>query len=187
MSDVTRILAALERGDPQAADQLLPFVYDELRRLSARKLAHERPGQTFQATDLVHEAFLRLVGPDDARVWDGRGHFFAAAAEAMRRILIENARRKLAARHGGGRARESIDPLVLAAPENCDPLVLLDLDDALDRLAEADPEAARLVELRYFTGLTLPQAAEVLGVSPRSADRLWAYARAFLFRALHPD
>lgn len=186
MNEVTRILSAIEQGDRQAAEQLLPLVYDELRRLAERKLAQERPGQTLQATALVHEAYLRLVGPDQDQRWDGRGHFFAAAAEAMRRILIENARRKIAARHGGGRERERLERFELAAAELTDPLDLLDLDEALTQLAATDAEAARLVELRYFAGLTLPQAAEVLGISPRSADRLWAYARAFLYRALNP-
>jgi RNA polymerase sigma factor (TIGR02999 family) len=187
MNDVTRILSAIERGEPQAAERLLPLVYDELRQLAAQKLARETAGQTLQATALVHEAYIRLVGGAPARPWDGRRHFFAAAAEAMRRILIENARRKRAGRHGGGRRRERLERLQLAAVEPPEPSDLLDLDAALTRLAVEDPEAARLVELRYFAGLTLPQAAEVLGLSPRSADRLWAYARAYLYRALNPD
>jgi RNA polymerase sigma factor (TIGR02999 family) len=186
VKDVTRILSALEQGDSKSARELLPLVYEELRQLAAQRLRHEKPGQTLQPTALVHQAYLRLVGGDPAQAWDGRGHFFAAAAEAMRRILVENARHKLATRHGGGRSREPIDRLALAA-EQSDPLDVLDLDDALAKLTEADPEAARLVELRYFAGLTIPEAADVLGVSPRSADRLWVYARAFLFRVLKPD
>jgi len=186
MSEVTRLLKAAAAGDPQAAAELLPLVYDKLRKLAAARLASEPPGHALDATALVHEAYLRLVGAEPSKPWDGRGHFFAAAAEAMRRILIEDARHRLAARHGGGRARVPLDRLTLAAPESADPLDLLDLDAALTRLAAVDPEAARLVELRYFAGLTLPQAAEAMGLSPRSADRLWAYARAFLFRALSP-
>ena len=178
---------AIAEGDPQAASQLLPLVYDELRRLAATKMAHEKPGQTLQATALVHEAYLRLVDQEQAQHWNSRRHFFAAAAEAMRRILIENARRKRAGRHGGGRRRERLERLELAAVVPPDPLDLLDLDGALTRLAAEDSEAARLVELRYFAGLTLPQAAEVLGLSPRSADRLWAYSRAYLYRALDTD
>jgi RNA polymerase sigma factor (TIGR02999 family) len=187
MNDVTHILSAIEHGDPEAAGELLPVVYDELRQLAARRLAQERPGQTLQATALVHEAYLRLVGGEPARPWDGRRHFFAAAAEAMRRILIENARRKQAGRHGGGRRRERLERLELAAVVPPNPLDLLDLDEALTRLAAEDSDAARLVELRYFAGLTVPQAAEILGLSPRSAERLWAYSRAYLYRALGPD
>jgi RNA polymerase sigma factor (TIGR02999 family) len=182
MSEVTRILSALERGDPQAANQLLPLVYDELRQLAAQKLAHETPGQTLQPTALVHEAYLRLVGEAEQPHWDNRGHFFAAAAEAMRRILIDNARGKQAVKHGGDRPRADLDMNQLAVPEVSEDL--LALDEALDRLAVADPEAAQLVQLRYFAGLTLSEAAQVLGVSPRTADRLWAYARAWLLKAL---
>jgi RNA polymerase sigma factor (TIGR02999 family) len=174
--EVTRLLQAIDGGDPHAAAELLPLVYDELRRLAAQKLASEPPGQTLQATALVHEAYLRLVGQG----WDGRGHFFAAAAEAMRRILVEQARRKKAGKRGGGRARVSLDDVEPAAPELREDV--LALDAALTRLATADPSAARLVELRYFAGLSIPEAAQALGISPRTADRLWAYARAWLHR-----
>jgi RNA polymerase sigma factor (TIGR02999 family) len=181
MSDVTRILSAIERGDPRAAAQLLPLVYDELRKLAAQRLAHEQPGQTLQATALVHEAFLRLVGDDDPG-WNSRGHFFAAAAEAMRRILVENARRKDRLKRGGAWARVELDNVSLAAPQ--EPDALLDLDHALTRLAEADPQAAELVKLRYFAGLSIKQAAAALGIAPRSADFLWAYAKAWLLKEL---
>jgi RNA polymerase sigma factor (TIGR02999 family) len=182
MSEVTRILSAIEQGDPHAAGQLLPLVYDELRRLAAQKLAQEKPGQTLEATALVHEAYLRLVGTGEGPHWDNRRHFFAAAAEAMRRILVENARRKQAHKHGGGRQRRDLDAEALVAAEpNLD---LLALDAALHRLAEHDPLKARLVELRYFAGLTGDQAAAVLGLSPSSADRQWVYARAWLRREL---
>ena len=180
-AEVTRILDALGRGEEQAARDLLPLVYDELRRLAARRLARESPGQTLQATALVHEAYLRIVGPDTGQPWDGRGHFFAAAAEAMRRILVENARRKRRLKHGGGRSREPLDLDHVAAQEpDKDPDDLLALDEALGKLADVDARAAELVKLRYFAGLTIPQAAEVLGVSPRTADLSWAYARAWL-------
>jgi RNA polymerase sigma factor (TIGR02999 family) len=179
VTDVTRLLEAANRGDRQAAADLLPLVYDELRKLAAAKLAHEKPGQTLDATALVHEAFLRLVG--DQR-FDGRGHFFAAAAEAIRRILVEQARRRLAAKHGGQRQREAIDPDRLAAPAPDDEL--LALHEALDRLAEGHPEKAELVKLRYFAGLTADQAAAALGISPSTADRHWTYARAWLRRAM---
>jgi len=182
MSEVTRILSAIERGDPHAANQLLPLVYDELRQLAAHKLARETPGQTLQPTALVHEAYLRLVGEAEEPHWDNRGHFFAAAAEAMRRILVENARGKQAVKRGGSRARADLDMDQVGVPEVREDL--LALDEALDRLAAADSEAARLVQLRYFAGLTLGEAAQVLGVSPRTADRLWAYARAWLLQAL---
>ncbi len=181
-TEITRILSEMERGDPHAASQLLPLVYEELRRLAAQKLAHEPPGQTLQPTALVHEAYLRLVGTGEEQPWAGRGHFFAAAAEAMRRILVENARRKRTLKHGGGRARHDLDNDVLAAPEPAEDLVAL--DGALTKLAAADPQAAQLVQLRYFAGLPLPEVAELLGISPRSADRLWAYARAWLHREL---
>jgi RNA polymerase sigma factor (TIGR02999 family) len=182
MKQVTQILHAITQGDPAAADQLLPLVYDELRQLAAQKLAHEAPGQTLQPTALVHEAYLRLVGEGQEPHWDSRGHFFAAAAEAMRRILVENARRKGSQKHGGDRERADFDLNLLAAPEIREDL--LALDEALNQLAAADPEAARLVQLRYFAGLTLAEAAQVLGVSARTADRLWAYARAWLLQAL---
>lgn len=176
MTDVTRILDAIEQGDPQAAEQLLPLVYDELRRLAASRLSSEAPGQTLQATALVHEAYLRLVGTRKERHFDGRGHFFAAAAEAMRRILIDNARRKRTAKRGGGLERRELDDIAERAPEQ----ELLALDEALQKLAARDALKARLVELRYFGGLTAEQAAEVLGISPSAADRHWAYARAWL-------
>jgi RNA polymerase sigma factor (TIGR02999 family) len=196
MTEVTRILDAIAQGDPGAADQLLPLVYDELRKLAAQKLAQERPGQTLEATALVHEAYLRLVdtpsrsppsqGGEGGVRWSGRGHFFAAAAEAMRRILVENARRKQRLKHGGGRPRRAgIDPEKIAAPEIPDDL--LAPDEALSRLAAADPQAAALVQLRYFGGLTVKQAAEVLGVSARTADSWWAYARSWLLAELRGD
>jgi RNA polymerase sigma factor (TIGR02999 family) len=182
MNDVTRILSAIEQGDPQAAERLLPLVYDELRQLAARKLAHEKPGQTLQATALVHEAYLRLVGPEQSHPWDSRGHFFAAAAEAMRRILVENARRKRRLRRGGALNRWGLDEaeLVPAAPEDAPKDDVLAIDAALTKLAARDPVKARFVQLRYFAGLTIDQAAAVLGISPSTADRYWAYARAWL-------
>jgi RNA polymerase sigma factor (TIGR02999 family) len=180
MNDFTQLLNAVEQGDSHAAGQLLPLVYDELRKLAAQRLAQERPGQTLQATALVHEAYLRLVNNAPERPWNGRGHFFAAAAEAMRRILVENARRKQGLKHGGGLARRELDGEQLAAPEPREDL--LALDAALDKLALGNREAAALVQLRYFAGLTLPEAAQALGISPRTAGRLWAYARAWLRR-----
>jgi RNA polymerase sigma factor (TIGR02999 family) len=176
MDDMTRILSAIEQGDPQAAEDLLPLVYEELRRLAARRLAQEKPEQTLQATALVHEAYLRLVGQETGRPYKDRGHFFAAAAAAMRRILIDKARRKRSRKHGGELRRQPLEHV--AAPEPDEELIAL--DDALRRLAEKDPQKARLVELRYFAGLTGEQAAEVLGISPTTADRYWAYARAWL-------
>jgi RNA polymerase sigma factor (TIGR02999 family) len=184
MNDVTRILSAIEQGDPHAAEQLLPQVYDELRKLAAQKLAQEKPGQTLQATALVHEAYLRLVGKENPG-WNSRGHFFAAAAEAMRRILVENARRKDRLKRGGGRARIEVEHLDVAASQ--EPEELLALDDALTRLAVADPQAAELVKLRYFAALTLKQAAETLGIAPRTADFLWAYAKAYLLKDVRGD
>jgi RNA polymerase sigma factor (TIGR02999 family) len=182
MSEVTRILSAIEQGDPSAATQLLPLVYEELRKLAAQKLSQEKPGQTLQATALVHEAYLRLVDTEKAQHWNSRGHFFAAAAEAMRRILVDNARRKRTNKHGGDRQRCDLDAEALVAPEpNVD---LLALDAALNRLAEHDPLKARLVELRYFAGLSGDQAAATLGMSASSADRLWVYTRAWLRREL---
>jgi len=180
MSDVTGLLAAIEQGDPSAAEQLLPLIYHELRQLAAQKLAHEQPGQTLQPTALVHEAYLRLLGDGEARRWDQRGHFFAAAATAMRRILIERARHKRRLVHGGGRRRQELHPDLAAAPETDEELLALDAD--LVKLAELDPVKARLVELRYFAGLTGDQAAEILGISPSTADRHWVYARAWLRR-----
>ena len=182
MGDVTRILADIERGDRQAAGELLPLVYDELRRLAGARLAREAPGQTLQPTALVHEAYLRLVGGDPGKAFDGRGHFFAAAAEAMRRILIDRARDRRRLKRGGSRRRVRIDlDNLLVEPPGDD---LLDLDEALIALAREDPEAAELVKLRAFAGLTLAQAAEVLGIGRRAADRDWAYARAWLCHAL---
>jgi RNA polymerase sigma factor (TIGR02999 family) len=182
--DPAGMIEALSRGDPQAASRLLATLYDELRRLARQKLAREAPGQTLDATALVHEAYLRLVGRDPALAWDGRGHFFAAAAEAMRRILVEKARRRRRLRHGGALKRQDVDPDQAAAPESS--AELLAVDEALDRLAQTEPMAAELVKLRYFAGLSIPQAAEVLGMSPRSADRLWSYARAWLRREIRP-
>jgi RNA polymerase sigma factor (TIGR02999 family) len=178
MTDVTHILSAVEQGDPHAAEQLLPLVYDELRKLAAQRLAQEAPGQTLQPTALVHEAYLRLVDDEQARDWDSRGHFFAAAAEAMRRILVENARRKKRGKHGGQHKRLSLeDRDVPAQPPPDD---VLALDDGLTRLAETDPEAARVVQLHFFAGLSIEQVAETLGVSRATAYRQWAYARARL-------
>lgn len=180
MNEVTRILADLAHGDPRAGDQLLPLVYDELRRLAAQRLAHEAPGQTLQATALVHEAYVRLVGADADKHWAGRGHFFAAAAEAMRRILIEAARRKRRQKHGGGQRRVELpDP---AAPKPDDNL--LALDEALTRLEEEDPVAAKVVELRYFAELGHEGVAEALGITVYQARQKWAYARAWLKDAL---
>jgi RNA polymerase sigma factor (TIGR02999 family) len=178
MHEITQILDAIERGDTQAAGRLLPLVYEELRRLAARKLAHEKPGQTLSATALVHEAYLRLVG-GEARGWEGRGHFFATAAEAMRRILVESARRKKRRKHGGDLRRVPLDDI--AAPAGGPSDDLLALDEALARLAEEDPVKARLVELRFFAGLSVEDAARCLGISRATADRYWAYARAWLY------
>ena len=182
MNNITHILSAIEQGDPHAAKQLLPLVYDELRKLAAHKLAREKPGQTLQATALVHEAYLRLVG--DQR-FENRGHFFAAAAEAMRRILVENARRKGRDKHGGGRRRADadLDALMRAGPDE----EILALHDALDEFAAHDPLKAKLVELRFFAGLTLRQAAECLNISLSTADRGWCYARAWLYAAMAGD
>jgi RNA polymerase sigma factor (TIGR02999 family) len=178
MNDVTRILSAVENGDAGAAEQLLPLVYDELRKLAAQRLAQERPGQTLQATALVHEAYLRLVGEQDSRRWDSRGHFFAAAAEAMRRILVDNARRKRAEVHGGGRRRVDLaegDWLSRATPDE-----IVSLDESLSRLGEDDPAAAEVFKLRVFAGMSLDEAAQSLGMSRTSAFRHWTYARAWL-------
>jgi len=176
MSEVTRILSAIKQGDPQAAEQLLPLVYDQLRKLAAQKLAHEKPGQTLQATALVHEAYLRLVGGESPRRYRDRGHFFAVASTAMRRILIEQTRRKHSQKRGGGAVREELAEIVAPQAD----AELLALDQALEKLAILDPVKAKLVELRYFAGLSGDQAAEVLGISPSTADRYWAYARAWL-------
>jgi RNA polymerase sigma factor (TIGR02999 family) len=182
MSDVTRILSAIEQGDPGAASQLLPLIYDELRKLAAQKMAHEQPGQTLEATALVHEAYLRLVGDEPKKPWAGRGHFFAAAAEAMRRILVDRARDRRRQKRGGGRRRVRINlDALLHDPPDAD---LLALDEALQALAREDPAGAELVRLRAFAGLTLGEAAEVMGIGRRTADRYWAYARAWLCDAL---
>jgi RNA polymerase sigma factor (TIGR02999 family) len=185
MSEVTRILSAIDQGDPSAASQLLPLVYDELRRLAGQWLAQEKPGQTLQATALVHEAYLRLVDVEQAQHFNSRGHFFAAAAEAMRRILVEQARRKGRLKRGGDRERIDLDDVEITtlAPSTD----LLALDDALTRLAQKHPEKAELVKLRYFAGLTVDEAAGVLGISPSTADRYWTYARAWLFREVAPE
>lgn len=183
MNNVTQILQAIEHGDPAAGEQLLPVVYDELRQLAAARLRHEPAGMTLQATALVHEAYLRLIGNDaDAPAWDNRGHFFAAAAEAMRRILVERARRQRRLKHGGDFDRHDIDDLPIAASEIREDLVALDA--ALTKLAEVDRLAAELVQLRYFAGLTMAEAAHALGLAPRTADRTWAYARAWLHREI---
>ena len=176
MSEVTRILSAIEDGDPHAAEQLLPLVYDELRKLAARKLAQEKPGQTLQATALVHEAYLRLVNVDKAQHWDSCGHFFAAAATAMRHIRIDQARRKKTQKRGGSVLRLELDDVAAPTPDE----ELLALDEALTQLTALDTRKAQLVELRFFAGLTSDQAAAVLGISPTTADRDWAFARAWL-------
>ena len=185
MSDVTRILSAIEQGNPQAAEKLLPLVYHELRRLAAGRLAQEKPGQTLQATALVHEAYIRLVDTDKAQHWNSRGHFFAAAAEAMRRILIENARRKRRPKHGGDRKRVDLDEACGVVESPADDL--LALDEALTRLAAEDPAKAELVKLRYFAGLTIPQAAGVLGISLATAERYWTFARVWLYTELNDE
>jgi RNA polymerase sigma factor (TIGR02999 family) len=189
MSEVTRILSAIEQGDPSAAEQLLPLVYDELRQLAAQKLAQEKPGQTLQATALVHEAYLRLVAPASGAAsarrdqqWNSRGHFFAVAAEAMRRILIDKARRRRSRRHGGGAKKHSLEGLAAALPASDDEL--LAVNEALERLEQLDPPKAELVKLRYFGGLTIPEAAQTLGISVTTANRYWAYARAWLHEEL---
>jgi RNA polymerase sigma factor (TIGR02999 family) len=182
MSDVTRILSQIDSGDPSAAGKLLPLVYDELRKLAAVRLAQEKPGQTLQATALVHEAYLRLVGNGNDEQWQGRGHFFAVAAEAMRRILVERFRRKQAARHGGNRQQVPLDEAELSVPALDYDLVAV--DEALDRLAAADPAVAELVKLRYFAGMTIQEAATILGVSSRTANDYWTYAKAWLIRAI---
>ena len=182
MSEVTRVLEAIERGDAAAAQDLLPLVYGELRRLAAHKMGHESPGQTLQPTALVHEAWLRVAGGESGQHWQTRGHFFAAAAEAMRRILIDNARRKHALRHGGGQERTNLETAEIAAPGSDDEV--LQVHEALDRFAQIDPAKAELVKLRYFVGLTIPEAAQVLGVSEPTVKRMWAYARAWLFREI---
>ena len=185
MSDVTRILVAIDQGDANASEQLLPLVYEELRRLAGQKLAREKPGQTVQATALVHEAYLRLVNVDSAQHWNSRGHFFAAAAEAMRRILIEKARLKQRLRHGGGRQRIDFDELLVCEDHTSEEL--LALDEALNRLAEQETLIADVVKLRYFAGLTIEQCAQTLGISVRTANRHWAYAKAWLFQQINGE
>src|SRR6266568_4559190 len=179
MGDVTRILADIVEGDPRAAEQLLPLVYDELRKLAAQKMAEEKPGQTLQATALVHEAYVRLVDTDKAQHWDSRRHFFAAAAEAMRRLLIDSARRKRTEKHGGQRQRLSLDDVAVAADSHS--ADVLAIDEALTKLASEDPVKAQLVTLRYFAGLSVQEAADALGISRETADRYWAYARTWLY------
>lgn len=185
MNDITRLLSAAEQGDAQASAQLLPLIYEELRQLAAQRLRHEKPGQTLQATALVHEAYLRLVGGAQEQHWNGRGHFFAAAAEAMRRILVERARHKKRLKQGGDRQREDLEQLDIAA--EADHERLLDLNDALERLDVFDARAATVVKLRHFVGLTIAQTAEALGVSPQTVNRDWDYARTWLYRQLQPD
>ncbi len=190
MNEVTSILSAIERGESDAAEQLLPLVYDELRRLAAQRLAHEKPGQTLEATALVHEAYLRLVAEPNSESkaagprWDGRGHFFAAAAEAMRRILVDRARRKQRLRHAGQLQKEPLDGNEPAISAPVDAVDLLTLNEALERLEAASPRRARLVKLRYFTGLTLPEVAEILGISQSTAEADWTYAKAWLKREM---
>ena len=189
MNEVTRILSALEQGDPHAADQLLPLVYDELRKLAAQRLAQEQPGQTLQATALVHEAYLRLVAADDPAApreqrWKGQGHFFAAAAEAMRRILVDNARRKQRPKHGGHMHRVELDEHCSVADDGSQVLLV---NDALAKLAEDSPEKADLVKLRYFAGMSIQEAAGALGISRATADRYWSYAKVFLYCAMEDD
>jgi RNA polymerase sigma factor (TIGR02999 family) len=182
MSDVTHILSAIEGGDPHAAEQLLPLVYEELRRLAAQKLAQEKPGQTLQPTALVHEAYVRLVDVDRAQHWNSRGHFFAAAAEAMRRILVDSARRMERPKHGGGRQRVELDEACSVAEDSADQVV--SVSDALEQLAREAPQKAELVKLRYFAGMSLQEAADALGISRATADRHWAYAKVFIYCAL---
>jgi RNA polymerase sigma factor (TIGR02999 family) len=185
MSEVTRILSAIEQGDPHAAEQLLPLVYDALRKLAAQKLAQEKPGQTLQATALVHEAYLRLVGADRGPRWDSRGHFFAAAAEAMRRILLNRARDKKRLKRGGERRRVDLDQIEIALDTDDEQLIAI--DEALAQLAAEDPGASQLVNLRFFAGLTLKEAADSLGLALRTAERQWTYARAWLYARLRHD
>jgi len=184
MSDVTRILNAIEHGDPHAAGELLPLVYEQLPQLATRKMAHEAPGQTLQPTALVHEAWLRLIGNQPVQ-WEGRAHFFAAAAEAMRRILINNARRKRAIRHGGGQQRVDFEEIQVAAAGSDDEM--LAVDEALEKLAARDKTKAELVKLLYFVGLTIPEAASILGISEPTAKRYWAYSRAWLFASIEAN
>jgi RNA polymerase sigma factor (TIGR02999 family) len=182
MEHVTRILQKIEEGDPTAADELLPLIYDELRALAAQRMRHERPGQTLDATALVHDAYLRLVDVEQAQHWNSSGHFFAAAAEAMRRLLIERARRKKRIRHGGGRQRVDLDAQLSVSDSDDDRLI--EINEALDRLKDEDPEAANVVKLRYFAGLTIKEAAAAMNISVRTANRHWTYARAWLYQQL---
>lgn len=182
MSDVTQILSAIEHGDPQAAAKLLPLVYEELRKLAAQRMAREKPGHTIEATALVHEAYLRLLGGGAEQPWNSRAHFFGAAAEAMRRILVESARQKHALRRGGDRQKLNIDLIEPAAPRISDDI--LALDEALEKLAQKDPMKAELIKLRYFAGLTMQQSAEALAISPATAHRYWNYARAWLHQEI---
>jgi RNA polymerase sigma factor (TIGR02999 family) len=182
LNDVTQLLNAIEQGEPHAADQLLPLVYDELRRLARQKLTSEAPGQTLQPTALVHEAYLRLVGNGNEQNWDSRGHFFAAAAEAMRRILVDNVRRKRSLKQGGGRLREEFDEVQLSAAEPVEDL--LALDEALDKLSTIDSVKAQLVKLRYFAGMTIEEAAATLGISNATAKRYWTYTRTWLYQEI---
>ena len=184
MNDVTQILNQIESGDTAASTELLPLVYDELRKLAGAKLNQEKPGQTLSATALVHEAYVRLVDVKQARPWNSRGHFFGAAAEAMRRILVEAARRRKSGKHGGKFDRQEVGLSQIAAPSENNNLIAL--DDALNELEKEDPPSAELVKLRYFAGLTIPQAAEAMGISPRKADFLWKYARSWLRRKIGP-
>jgi RNA polymerase sigma factor (TIGR02999 family) len=182
MSEVTRILFAIEQGDPHAAEQLLPLVYDELRKLASQRMGQEKPGQTLQATALVHEAYLRLVGQAPDKHWDHRGHFFAAAAEAMRRILVERARRKQSRKRGGGISHQDTNLEDLARPDTLDPLEVLTVHEALDQLAEKSPRKAELVKLRYFLGCTMAEAAQILGIAQATTEEDWTYAKAWLRR-----
>jgi len=182
MGEVTRILSAIEQGDPHAAEQLLPLVYDELRKLAARRLGQEKAGQTLQATALVHEAYLRLVDVEKAQLWTSRGHFFAAAAEAMRRILIDNARRKRRPKHGGDRQRVEFDEACSLADDGAEQVLLV--SDALDKLAQESPDKAAFVKLRFFAGLSAQEAAEAMGISRATGDRYWSYAKVFIYCAL---
>jgi RNA polymerase sigma factor (TIGR02999 family) len=182
MSEVTRILSAIDQGDPHAAEQLLPLVYDELRKLASQKLGQEKPGQTLQATALVHEAYLRLVDGDQATRWNSRGHFFAAAAEAMRRILVDNARRKQRPKHGGDRQRVELDEACCLADDGAEQVLLV--NDALDKLSLESPDKAAFVKLRFFAGLSAREAAEALGISRATGDRYWSYAKVFIYCAL---
>jgi RNA polymerase sigma factor (TIGR02999 family) len=185
MSEVTQILNDIEQGNPQAADKLLPLVYDELRKLAAEKMAQEKPGQTLEATGLVHEAYVRLVGPDQNKKWENRGHFFAAAAEAMRRILINRARDKGRQKRGGDRQRLDLERLAVADKASDEEVIAV--DDALQRLGEQNPPCAELVKLRFFTGLTMEEAAAALNIAPRTAHRYWVFARAWLYNVLRQD